>query len=171
MSTCKWAVWAAAGVVACVLTWAGSVTAQPTSLPPSLTKTSIDMGTIKRQLQMAQRLGKTAIQGLQASPVDNSVPLDASTIRASRETYVLIRAAKEGLELKKDRARVKKDRQNEFDPALELAYKRVFEAWNLSRTPTDKLSWNMPRARYLAMSVRDMEQALRLVDQALAILP
>ncbi len=164
MITGKWAVWAAAGVVACLLTWAGSVTAQPTSLPPSMTKASMNMGTIKRQLQMAQRLGRTALQELQASPMDNSTPLADSTIRASRDTYVLIRAAKEGLELRKDR-------QKSPDPVLDLAYKRVFQAWNLSRTPADRLSWSMPRKQYLAISVRDMGQALQLVDQALGILP
>lgn len=164
MTTGKWTVWAAGGVLTCVLAWPGALAAQPTSLPESVTKASIDMGTIKSQLQMAQRLGKTALQGLQTSPRDDSVPLADSTIRASRDTYVLIRAAKEGLDLKRDR-------QKYPDPVLELAYRRLLDAWNLSRTPADRLSWSMPRAQYLAISVRDMGQALRLVDQVLVLLP
>ena len=104
------------------------------------------------------------MQKLKATPSDDSVPLDADTIRAFRDTYVMIRAAKEGLDLKKER-------QKYPDPVLELGYKRVFEAWNLARTPTDKLSWSLPKAEFLAISIRDMGQALRLVDQALVILP
>jgi hypothetical protein len=164
MTTGKWVAWAAAGVLACVLTWAGSVAAQPTNLPESVTKASQDMGTIRSQLGMAQQFGKTAMQRLQASPSDDSIPLDESTIRAFRDTYVMIRAAKEGLDLKKDR-------QKYPDPVLDLAYKRLFEAWNLARTPTDKLSWSLPRAQFLAISIRDMGQALRLVDLVLVILP
>jgi hypothetical protein len=136
-----------------------------------MTKPSIDILTIKSQLRMAQRVGRSALQGLQASPTDKSIPLAPRTIQDSRDTYVLIRTAKQGLELKKDRARVKKDRQYEFDPTLDLAYNRLLEAWTLSRTASDKLTWGMPRKRYLDISIRDMEKALQLVDQALSILP
>jgi hypothetical protein len=52
-----------------------------------------------------------------------------------------------------------------------LAFSRLTNAWNLSRTPVDKLSWAMTRQEYLAMSVRDLGQALRLVDQVLVLLP
>ena len=164
MTTGKWVMWTAGGVLACVLTWPAPLAAQPTSLPESMTKGSRDMVTIRSQLEMAQQFGRRAMQGLQASPSDDSTPLDERTIRAFRDTYVLIRAAKQGLDLRRDR-------QKYPDPVLELAYKRLFDAWNLSRTPVDKLSWGMPRAEYLAMSIRDMGQALRLVDQVLVILP
>ena len=164
MTTGKWAVWAAAGALACVLTWAGNAAAQPTSLPLSVTKASQDLRTIRNQLEMAQQFGRTAMQKLKATPRDNSIPLDTDTIRAFRDTYVMIRAAKEGVELRKDR-------QKYPDPVLELAHKRLFEAWNLARTPTDKLSWSLPRARFLDISIRDMGQALRLVDQVLVLLP
>jgi hypothetical protein len=164
VTTGKWVVWAAAAVFAYVLTWAGPASAQPTSLPESVTKASLDMRTIRNQLEMGQQFGKTAMQKLQATPSDDSIPLDKDTIRAFRDTYVMIRAAKEGLELRKDR-------QKYPDPVLDLAYKRLYEAWNLARTPTDKLSWSLPRARFLDISIRDMGQALRLVDQVLVLLP
>jgi hypothetical protein len=164
MTTGKRALWAAAGVFACVLTWAGSIAAQPTNLPLSVTKANQDMRTIKNQLEMAQQLGRTAMQKLKATPIDDSIPMDNDTIRAFRDTYVMIRAAKESLELRKER-------QKYPDPILDLAYKRTFEAWHLALTPTDKLSWSLPRAKFLQISIRDMGQALRLIDQVLVILP
>lgn len=164
MSTGRWLVWVAAGALVCLSAWAGNVAAQPTSLPLSVTKASPDLRTIRNQLEMAQQFGRTAMQKLKATPPDDSIPMESDTIRAFRDTYVMIRAAKEGVELRKDK-------QKFPDPVLELAHKRLFEAWNLSRTPADKLSWSLPRAKFLEISIRDMGQALRLVDQVLVLLP
>ena len=52
-----------------------------------------------------------------------------------------------------------------------MAFKRVDEAWNLSRTPVDKYSWGMARQQYLEVSVHDLTAALHLVDQVLMLLP
>lgn len=120
---------------------------------------------IRRQLSMAQDFGHRALAGLEAASTDDGIPLDAQTVLASRDTYVLIRTAYEGLETLREKQRV-------TDPVIELAFSRLTTAWNLSRTPLDKLSWgSMTRQEYLAMSVRDLSQALRLVNQVLVLLP
>jgi hypothetical protein len=131
---------------------------------PQLLKASREPRQIRRQLSTAQDYGHRALAGLQAAPVDDGVPLDAQAVLASRNAYVLIRAAHQGLETLREKQRVS-------DPTIELAFSRLTNAWNLSRTPVDKLSWAMTRQEYLAMSVRDLGQALRLVDQVLVLLP
>ncbi len=77
---------------------------------------------------------------------------------------MLIRAARHSIELAREG-------QKYPDPLLEMAFKRVDEAWNLSRTPVDKYSWGMARQQYLEVSVHDLTAALHLVDQVLMLLP
>src|SRR5712692_10612036 len=102
--------------------------AQKTSLPASTITASSERAVIKNQLAMASRLGRRALAGLQAAPRDDSIPLDEGTLQAARDTYVLIRAALHGLDLTRQT-------QKFPDPVVDLAYKRLTEAWNLSRSP------------------------------------
>jgi hypothetical protein len=140
------------------------VGAQETTLAKSTLEPSRNPAVIAGQLRLAAELGRKALSGFQAAPTDDSVPLDENILRAARNTYVLIRAARAGLEHTIER-------QKYPDPVIDLVFKRVDKAWNLSRTPVDKITWGIPRQEYLTISVRDLDQALRLVDQALVLLP
>ena len=160
--------WAVAGILAGALAWPGAVAAQPTKLPESVTRATLDVPTIINQLRMAKQFGKTALASFEAMPPDDMLvsaeSLDQSTVRATRDTYVMIRAAKESIEQRRDRLKYP-------DPVLELTFKKVFEAWNLARTPVDRLSSSMPRSQYLPLAIRDTKRALQLVDQAMILIP
>jgi hypothetical protein len=130
----------------------------------NLPKASRELGQIRRQLSTAQDFGHKVVAGLETAPIDDGTPLDAQTILASRDAYVLIRAAYQGLGIVREKQRVP-------DPIIDLAFSRLNNAWNLSRTAVEHLFWGMTRQEYLEGSVRDLGQALRLVDQALVLLP
>ena len=146
------------------LLWAAPALAQKTTLPPSLNTSKPQSAFIKNQLGIAVDLGRKTLAGLQALPVDDSIPIDEGTLQNARDTYVLIRAARHGMELAKANNRFS-------DPVLELSYKRVDSAWNLARTPVDRASDGVSRQQYLQESIRNLSEALRLLDQALVLMP
>ena len=125
---------------------------------------------IKSQLKLAVTLGGEVLAGLQATPVDDSVPLDPILVKKARETYALVRAGRHGFELEQEWNDGKKGILP--DPIKALAFKRVDRAWNLSRTPVDLLSsLGVSRADYLQRSTEDLGKAIQLINQALVILP
>lgn len=146
------------------LGWASPCFAQKTTLPVSAYAASNKSAVYTGQLRMASEMGRRALASLQAAPTDEGVPLEESVVQPARDTYVLIRAARAGIGLAREGRKFS-------DPLLDLAFKRVDDAWNLSRTPVDKYSWGMTRQEYLDISVRDLTKALRLVDQVLVLLP
>jgi len=137
------------------------VTAQPTSLAPNVIAPSRETSVIRNQLTMARKLEQQALQGIMAISADNSTPVDATSLQAARDAYVLMRAARHGLGWQRDAKKFP-------DPILDMVFKRVEDAWNLSRTPVDRTGYE-PVA-YAQVSLRDMTQAIRLLDQALALL-
>jgi len=137
------------------------VTAQPTSLAPNVIAPSRESSVIRNQLTMARKLEQQALHGIMAIPADNSTPVDATSLQAARDAYVLIRAARHGLGWQREAKKFP-------DPILDMVFKRVEDAWNLSRTPVDRTGYE-PVA-YAQVSLRDMTQAIRLLDQALALL-
>ena len=156
-----------AGVTAALtlsMLWAAPALAQKTTLPPSLNTSKPQSVFIKQQLRTAVELGKKTLAGLQAMPADDSIPIDEGTLQNARDTYVLIRAARHGMELAKETTRFP-------DPVMDMAFKRVDSAWNLSRGPVDRASSAMSRQRYLDESIQSLTQALRQLDQALVIMP
>ena len=155
---------AAAGI-ALSLTWAVPAPAQKTTLPPSLNTSNPQSAFIKNQLKVARDLGRKTLAGLEAMPADDSMPIDEATLQNARDTYVLIRAARHGMELAKEQSRFQ-------DPTLDLAFKRVDAAWNLARGPVDRASSaGIPRAQYKQESIQNLNQAMRLLDQAMVIMP
>jgi len=116
----------------------------------------------KAQLLQFTQLSRRTLREIQALPVDDSVPVDPQVHRNARQAYVLIRAARWGMELAIQR-------QTYQDPILSLAHKRVDVAWNLARFPVDNTG--LPRAEYINKSVQDVTRAVQLVNQALAMLP
>lgn len=123
---------------------------------------SRDPAIYKSQLREAAALGRKTVKAIEALPNDDSVPIDPKVLNDARSTYVLIRAARHGMELQRER-------QNYPDPMLELAFKRVDQAWDLARVPIDYR--NLPRHQYIPRATGDLAQALRLIDQTLVILP
>jgi len=96
-----------------------------------------------------------------AIPADNATPVDATSLQAARDGYVLMRAARHGLNWQRD------DRKFPH-PILDMVFKRVEDAWNLARTPVDRTGSDP--VVYAQMSIPHMTQAIRLLDQALALL-
>ena len=155
----------AAAAVALSLVWVGPIRAQKTTLPPSLNTSNPQPAFIKNQLKVASDLGRKTLARLEAMPVDDSMPIDEAMLQNARDTYVLIRAARHGMELAKVQSRFP-------DPTLDLAFKRVDAAWNLARGPVDRASsLGIPRAQYRQESIQHLNQAVRLLDQAMIIMP
>ena len=123
---------------------------------------SKDPAVFKAQLLQFVQLTRKNLREIQALPVDDSSPIDPSLINSAHSAYALIRSALHGMEL----ALVQ---QTYKDPALILAKKRVEQAWNLARFPAQ--SPTVERAEWVSHSVQNLTQALRLVQQAQAILP
>ena len=124
---------------------------------------SKDPAVFKAQLLQFVQLTRKNLLEIQALPVDDSSPVDQSLINSAHTAYALIRSALHGMELALDQQTYK-------DPALILAKKRVEQAWNLARFPAQ--SQSVPtRAEWVSRSVQNLTQALRLVQQAQAILP
>jgi len=141
------------------------VEAQKTTLDGNTLAASKNPAVIKNQLTLAARFGRKTLARLEATSPDAPMPPEDSVLQPARDTYVLIRAALASLQHARESQRVP-------DPIIELAYKKVFDAWNLSRHPVDwASSAGSSRREYLTLSVRDLRQALRLVDQALVLLP
>lgn len=138
-------------------------------LSASMAKASREPAVIKGQLRMAADLGRQVLAGLQAAPSDESVPLDQSLHKAARNTYVLIRAARHGMVLIKEWNEGRKGVLP--DPVFELAFRRVDNAWDLSRTAVDGWGSSSGRPEYLRRSTEDLGRALQLIDQALALMP
>jgi hypothetical protein len=146
------------------LTWLPSAQAQQTSLPEGAARIGKQQVWWTGQLRMAKQTGERALVGLQSTPVDDAIPIEETVLQAARDTYVLIRAAKAGME-------IFKGEQKYPDPLTDIALRRVTEAWNLARTPVDKVSWGLSRQQYLALAVQDLGKSLRLLDQTLILLP
>ena len=97
---------------------------------------------------------------LSATPLVTAQPTSLA-LQAARDAYVLMRAARHGLNWRREARKFP-------DPILDLVFKRVEDAWNLSRTPVDRTGYGP--VDYAQMSIRDMTQAIRLLDQALTLL-
>lgn len=139
-------------------------------VPASMLVSSQDTAVIKGQLKLAVTLGSDVLARLHAAPTDDDVPIDPGLLRKARDTYALIRAARHGFELEKEWNDGRKGILP--DPIKDLAFRRVDNAWNLSRTTIDmSSSAGIPRAEYLQRSADDLKRAIQLLNQALVILP
>lgn len=138
--------------------------AQKTTLPASTTVVKRDQKWWTGQLRIARELGQKALIGFQNAPTDEGSPIDEAVHQAARDYYVMIRAARYGIE-----GSVNDDKWR--DPVLELTSRKVDEAWHLSRSAVDNASSSMPRQEYLALAVRDLHQSVRLLDLVLITLP
>jgi hypothetical protein len=117
--------------------------------------------TIGIQLRRAIDLGQQSLKALgQLGPDDSLEPVRGTM----SNVYVLIRAAREGMELN---LQSKKWR----DPVDELMFKRVTSAWNLTRGPLDDAFSAMPRQQYIERCIQSMTAAIDLLRQIEPLLP
>ena len=166
----SWSRWLGNTVAALlVLTTLPALASAQADVVSSASQPSREPAVIKRQLRMASGLGRQVLAGLQAASLDESAPLDESLHKRARNTYVLIRAARHGMTLIKEWNEGRKDVF--ADPVLELAFERVDLAWNLSRTAVDGWGSSWGRQEYLRRSTEDLGRALKLIDQALVLMP
>jgi hypothetical protein len=142
----------------------GPAEAQKQTLPESATVVKRDQKWWTSQLRLAREYGRKALIGFQNAPTDEGAPIDEAVHQAARDTYVLIRAARYGIE-----GSVSDDKWH--DPLLAITARKVNEAWQLSRYPVDKASSSMARQEYLERAVHDLGQSMRLLDQVLITLP
>jgi hypothetical protein len=126
------------------------------------TQPSKDPAVFKSQLLQFTQLTRKNLREIQALSPDDPAPIDPALKSSAHRAYAFIRAAQWGMS-------VAIQQQTYKDPALVLAQKRAEQAWNLARYPVDNT--NMPRPEYINQSVQSLTQALRLVQQALVILP
>jgi len=155
----------ATAILGLCLISASPALAQKTTLPPSLNTSNPQSAFIKNQLGISTDLARKTLAGLGAMPSDDSIPIDEGMLQNARDTYVLIRAARHGMELAKERSRYP-------DPVMDLAYKRVTDAWNLARSPVDRSSSaGIPRQQYIKESIQNLSQAIRLLNQAMMLIP
>jgi len=140
-----------------LVNWPGLAVAQKSSLPPNVIAPSGQNSVIRNQLELAKKLEQQALEGYMAIPGDNSVPIDPVSHQAATDAYLLLRAARHGMGWQKEAKKYP-------DPVLDLVYKRVDEAWNLSRSLVDHA--NQPQR-----AVQDGNQAIRLLNQVLAMMP
>ena len=148
---------AVALVTLALLGWPFQAVAQQSSLPPNVIAPSGENSVIRKQLVLAKKLEQQALQGFMALPADNSVPIDPESHQAARDAYILIRSARHGMGWQRDAKKFP-------DPVFDMIHKRLNDAWNLSRTPVDHSDDS-------ARAVRDATQAVRLLDQVLAMIP
>lgn len=140
---------------------APSAEAQKTTLPESVVKVSKEMPIITGQLRMAITYGQRALAILETGGA--SQPIEVAVQHAS-DCYVLIRAARAGMEQNKASKRFQ-------DPLLDLAYERTTRAWNLARAPVDQYYNGLSQDAYLAVAIPPLQHALGIVEQVLLVLP
>ncbi len=116
----------------------------------------------KAQIREAIGRCRRTLRELQTVSNDDSVPIDPKVIHNARMAYYMVRSARHGMGLAKER-------QTSPDPVFEMAFKRVDQAWDLARFPVDGRT--MQRGEYLGQSIPKVQQAIRLLEQALVILP
>jgi hypothetical protein len=116
----------------------------------------------KAQIREAITLSRKTLRDLQAIPNDDNIPIDPKVIHDAHTAYVMVRVVRHGMGWVKER-------QTSPDPVFELAFKRVDEAWDLTRFPVDGRT--MQRTHYLAEAIPKVQKAIRLLEQALVILP
>jgi len=126
------------------------------------TQPSKEPAVFKSQLLQFSQLTRKNLREIQALSPDDSTPIDPALRGSTQRAYALIRAAQWGMG-------VAIQQQTYKDPMLVLAQKRAEQAWNLARYPVDYT--NVPRSEYISQSAEKLTQALRLVQQALVILP
>lgn len=139
----------------------GKTSAQRTTLPDIITRPNPSPAIISDQIRLAVKLGNRALAGLQTGP---DRPELEAPVQTARDCYVLIRAARTGLEARKARRSV-------TDPLLDLTIEQTTLAWNLARTPVDRFVDGITVEEYRRVAVRDLSQAIEILEEVLMLMP
>jgi hypothetical protein len=140
--------------------------AQKSTLPEMVTRPTPKPAGIVSQLELAIQEEKRALAGYQAAgPADDIT----DPHQAASNAYVLIRAAREGIFQMRGMKKLKNPTFE--DPMLDLAFKKVTEAWNRSRAPVDHLDWSGARQDYLEKSRRQLGETIAMLEELLLIFP
>ena len=140
--------------------------AQKSTLPDYVTKPTRQPSGIVGQLELAIKEEKRALAGYEVSgPADDITDYH----QAASNSYVLIRAAREGM----FQMMGQKKLQNPYytDPMLDLAFKKVTVAWNHSRAPVDRITSAVKRQDYLESSRRQLSETIAMLEELLLIFP
>jgi hypothetical protein len=140
------------------------VDAQKTTVPGSMLAVKPETAWWMSQLHLARQFGDRALAGLRESPVDDATPVDEHVLQAARDTYVLLRSARSGIEMARGDRRY-------AGPVTDLVFARVDEAWVLARAPVDRITWSNTRAEYLDVSITSLRRSLQLMDQVFVLMP
>jgi len=135
--------------------------AQKTTLPSSVLRASREPVIIASQLRMAIDQGTVALAGLQAG--GDSIALEHA-VQSARNAYVLIRAARSGMILRKESSRF-------GNPLLDHTFQKTTEAWDLARIPVDSFTFSLTRQEYLSRAIPALTQALTILELVLAGTP
>lgn len=136
----------------------------PSSLPAEQLRVGPEKVQWMGQLNLARAIGARALAGLRNTPMTESAIVDDEVLQAARDNYMLLRAATQGMT-------VFMGKQKYPDPIMDLALKRVTTAFHLAGPPVDKYTWGISRPEYLTEAISDLDQSIRLVDQALVLIP
>jgi hypothetical protein len=142
------------------------VFAQKSTLAPEVARVSREPKVIVNQIQLAIREEKKALSGFESFDSEEAL---AQARQAATNAYVLVRAARYGVEDIKD---FRNRHRKPADPILDLVFQKVDRAWNNARWPGD--SYQAPgggRARYLQESIQRMHEAVNLLEQVLYMWP
>ena len=140
------------------------VHAQQTTMPSSVLRASRESAIFASQLRLAMDQARVALAGFQAG--GDSISIEQA-VQSARNAYVLIRAARSGMILKKEASRF-----GRFgDPILDNTIQRTTEAWDLARIPVDAVTFGLTRQEYLSKAIPALIQALTILEFVLAGAP
>ena len=148
-------IWQCAVALVVSLTLLPLVHAQQTTLPSSVLRASREPVIIASQLRMAIDQARVALAGLQAGgDIEQAV-------QSARDAYVLIRAARSGMILKKEASRF-------GNVLLEHTIQKTTQAWDLARIPVDTYTFGLTRQEYLSRAIPALIEALQILELELA---
>jgi hypothetical protein len=113
------------------------------------------------QLRQALEFSQKARQHPQRLPPDE--PLDGP-LRTMNRVYELIRFAQSSMAMARSERKF-------ADPIEDLQYKRVTDAWHISRRPLDESSSAYARDEFIELNIRNMTTTIALLQQVVPLLP
>lgn len=148
-------------VLSGLLVLAGPAAAQKSTYPDSMLRIVYEPRLIAAQLEAALAEAKKAMAGYEELGPDDPVegPLQAIT-----NSYFLLRVALAGMSGIRGQKKYP-------DPLLDLAYRKVEQAWNRARGPIDSIHTSAPRIQYIEWSRVMIRDVVGLLEQIVAIWP
>ena len=141
--------------------WLAGLLPAPASAQGSIDVISTNPRVIGVQLRQALELSQRALRELQQLGPEE--PLDAP-MRTMNRAYELIRFAHSGMHDARGGRKFQ-------DPIEDLQYRKVTDAFNISRRPLDEATSAYPRDEFIQRSIRNMSATVALLQQVIPLLP